>query len=143
MNRRQLLQRAGGGMGWLALQSMLHGSTTAAQNPLAPKSPPRASKAKSIIWIFANGGPSHVDTWDYKPELQKRDGQPLPGFDAKTGFFPDAVGPLMKSPFDWAQHGKAVRGAAACFPIYASRSTKWRSSTVAGRNRTITAPRSS
>ena len=116
MNRRQLLQRAGGGMGWLALQSMLHGSTTAAQNPLAPKSPPRASKAKSIIWIFANGGPSHVDTWDYKPELQKRDGQPLPGFDAKTGFFPDAVGPLMKSPFDWAQHGQSGSWGSSLFP---------------------------
>lgn len=57
-----------------------------------------------------------MDTWDYKPELQKRDGQPLPGFDAKTGFFPDAVGPLMKSPFDWAQHGQSGSWGSSLFP---------------------------
>ncbi len=58
------------------------------------------AKAKSVIWIFTNGGPIQVDTWDYKPELQKRDGKQLAGFDPKTGFFPASVGPLMKSPFE-------------------------------------------
>ncbi len=53
-----------------------------------------------------NGGPSQVDTWDYKPELAKRDGQELAGFDKNTGFFTDQVGPLMKSPFKFAQHGQ-------------------------------------
>ena len=53
-------------------------------NPLAAKAPHFPAKAKSIIWIFANGGPSHMDTWDYKPELQKRDGQSLASFEAIT-----------------------------------------------------------
>ncbi len=115
--RRQLLQRAGAGFGLLALQSLLARTATAsATNPLAAKAPHFAPKAKSVIWLFMNGGVSHVDTWDYKPELQKRDGQPLPGFDAKTGFFPDAVGPLMKSPFDWAQHGQNGSWVSSLFP---------------------------
>ncbi|HEY2572537.1 MAG TPA: DUF1501 domain-containing protein, partial [Verrucomicrobiaceae bacterium] len=85
-------------------------------NPLAPKRPPLPAKAKSVIWIFTNGGPSQVDTWDYKPELQKRDGQELAGFDAKTGFFPASVGPLMKSPFEWRQHGQSETWASDLFP---------------------------
>ena len=66
-----------------------------------------AAKAKSVIWLFMNGGPSQVDTWDYKPELAKRDGQELKGFDKNTGFFTDQVGPLMKSPFSFEQHGQS------------------------------------
>lgn len=99
-SRREWLQRAGGGCGMLALASMLanENRTFAADslNPLAPKQPHFPAKAKSVIWIFMNGGPSHVDTWDYRPELIKRDGQTLADFDNKTGFFPDAVGGLMK-----------------------------------------------
>ena len=68
-------------------------------NPLAPRPGHFPAKAKSVIWLFMNGGPSQVDTWDYKPELAKRDGQELKGFDKNTGFFTDQVGPLMKSPF--------------------------------------------
>ena len=77
-----------------------------ALNPLAPQPPHFPAKAKSVIWLFMNGGPSQVDTWDYKPELEKRDGQELKGFDKNTGFFTDQVGPLMKSPFKFAQHGQ-------------------------------------
>ncbi len=121
LSRRQLFQRAGAGFGLLALQSLLaRTGFAAAQNPLAPKTPHFAPKAKSVIWLFMNGGQSHVDTWDYKPELQKRDGQPLPGFDAKTGFFPDAVGPLMKSPFGWAQHGQSGSWVSSLFPHLSS-----------------------
>ena len=117
LTRRQLFQRAGAGFGWTALQTMLaQQGFGSALNPLASKQAPLPQRAKSIIWLFMNGGPSHVDTWDYKPELQKRDGQPLPGFDAKTGFFPDAVGPLMKSPFDWKQHGKSGTWGSSLFP---------------------------
>src|SRR5689334_10548038 len=103
LTRRHFFQRAGAGSGWLALQSLLArtGLAGTALNPLAARPPHFPARAKAIIWLFMNGGPSHVDTWDYKPELQNRDGQPLPGFDAKTGFFPDAVGPLLKSPFEW------------------------------------------
>ncbi|MCE9519517.1 MAG: DUF1501 domain-containing protein [Verrucomicrobia bacterium] len=120
-NRRELLQRAGGGMGMLALASLLQrtglqASSASSLNPLASKRPMLPAKAKSVIWIFTNGGPSHVDTWDYKPELQKRDGMELAGFDAKTGFFPASVGPLMKSPFEWKQHGRSGTWASDLFP---------------------------
>ena len=119
-SRRQMLQRSGGGFGMLALASLLErtGSLQAASalNPLAPKRPANRGKAKSVIWIFTNGGPSHVDTWDYKPELQKRDGKPLDGFDPKTGFFPGSVGPLMASPFAWKQHGQSGTWASDLFP---------------------------
>ena len=63
-----------------------------------------------------NGGPSQVDTWDYKPELAKRDGQELKGFDKNTGFFPDQVGPLMKSPFKFKQHGQSGTWVSEIFP---------------------------
>jgi hypothetical protein len=125
LSRRQLFRRAGAGFGLLALNELLARTGFAsANNPLAPKSPHFPAKAKSVIWLFMNGGPSHVDTWDYKPELQKRDGQALPGFDAKTGFFPDAVGPLMKSPFEWAQHGESSTWASSLFPSLAQQVDK-------------------
>ena len=112
-----MLQRAGGGLGWLALASMLSRQNTGAiLNPLAPKSPHFKPRAKNVIWIFANGGPSQVDTWDYKPGLAKRDGQTLEGFDNKTGFFPDQVGALMKSPFEWRQHGQSGTWVSELFP---------------------------
>jgi hypothetical protein len=116
-SRRQLFRRAGAGFGLLALNELLARTGFAAtKNALAPKTPHFPAKAKSVIWLFMSGGPSHVDTWDYKPELQKRDGQPLPDFDPKTGFFPDAVGPLMKSPFEWARHGQSGTWASSLFP---------------------------
>ena len=64
-----------------------------------------------------NGGPSQVDTWDYKPELEKRDGKELEGFDKNTGFFTGQVGPLMKSPFKFGQ-ARPVReaGSREIFP---------------------------
>ncbi len=120
LTRRQALLRAGGGFGALALTALLHQTSTAQAarglNPLSPKKPHSPARARSVIWIFANGGPSQVDTWDYKPELQQRDGKALAGFDPKTGFFPGAVGPLMKSPFAWAQHGQSGTWAPDLFP---------------------------
>jgi len=124
LSRRQLLARCGGGMGLLALaglfdeQGLLAAGNDApvSLNPLAPKTPHFAAKAKSVIWIFANGGPSHVDTWDYKPELIKRDGQELPGFDKESGFFVNDVGPLLKSPFEFKQYGESGKWASSIFP---------------------------
>ena len=75
-----------------------------------------AAKAKRVIWLFMNGGQSQVDTWDYKPELEKRDGQSLEGFDPKTGFFPASVGGLMKSPFQFTQHGQSGAWVPEIFP---------------------------
>ena len=122
LTRRQALLRAGGGFGAIALAALLNAPAPAralgasGRNPLAPRQPHTPGRAKSVIWIFANGGPSQVDTWDYKPELQRRDGKTLEGFDPKTGFFPGAVGPLMKSPFAWAQHGQSGTWAPDLFP---------------------------
>jgi len=117
LTRRQMLARAGGGFGLLALAALMERTGLASpSNPLAPRVSHFPPKAKSVIWIFANGGPSQVDTWDYKPELSTRDGKSLEGFDAKTGFFPDAVGPLMKSPFNWAQHGQSGTWGSDLFP---------------------------
>src|ERR1043165_8339716 len=63
-----------------------------------------------------NGGPSQVDTWDYKPELEKRDGKELAGFDKNTGFFPAQVGNLLKSPFAFKQYGQSGAWASELFP---------------------------
>ena len=118
--RRELLGKAGGGIGALALASLLHqqgyGAIELGENPLEARKPHFEGKAKHVIWLFINGGPSHVDTWDYKPELTKRDGQKLEGFDATTGFFENAVGPLMKSPFQFRQHGQSGAWASSLFP---------------------------
>ena len=130
MTRRELLQRAGGGLGWLALATLLQRSgmtglqAAAAFNPLAPKPPRSRARAKSVIWLFMNGGPSQVDTFDYKPQLAKLDGKALEGFDNKTGFFQDAVGPLMKSPFEWRQHGQSGTWVSDLFPHMAAHTDK-------------------
>ena len=126
LNRREALLRAGGGAGLLGLATLLQDEgllTSAANaatidplNPLAPRPGHFAPKAKRVIWLFINGGPSHVDTWDYKPELEKRDGQELEGFDKFTGFFAGSVGPLMKSPFTFKQHGESGKCVSSLFP---------------------------
>jgi hypothetical protein len=122
-SRREFLQRAGCGAGLLALAGLLEqealradAKPQAAINPLAPKVGHFPTKAKSVIWLFMNGGPSHVDTWDYKPALAKSDGKELKGFDNATGFFADQVGPLMKSPFKFAQHGQSGTWVSELFP---------------------------
>lgn len=123
--RRDFLKRVGNGFGLLALAGLLEQegllgnpalAAEGAVNPLAPKLPHFPAKAKSVIWLFMNGGPSHVDTWDYKPELGKRDGQELKGFDQNTGFFTDQVGPLMRSPFKFQQHGQCGAWVSGLFP---------------------------
>ena len=122
--RRELLQRAGCGAGLLGLATLLRDESLlgaeanlpVVADPLAPKPAHFVAKAKRLIWIFVNGGPSHVDTWDYKPELEKRDGKELEGFDRFTGFFANSVGPLMKSPFKFTQHGESGKHVSEIFP---------------------------
>ena len=133
LNRRELLCRAGGGFGMLALANLLQDKGLLALsearrgraegladdrslNPLAPRAPHFRPKAKAVIWLFINGGPSHVDTWDYKPELTERDGQELKGFNKFTGFFSKQVGPLMKSPFAFRQVGPTGKRVSEIFP---------------------------
>ena len=119
LNRRAMLQRCGLGAGALGLYSLLQderllGAPVA--DPLTARLPHFAAKAKAVIWIFVNGGQSQVDTWDYKPELAKRNGQALEGFDRFTGFFSNSVGGLMKSPFEFAQHGQCGKWVSSIFP---------------------------
>ena len=124
--RRRFLQEAGLGFGSLALASMLHSETRAdsvATDPLALRSPHFPGKVKSIIWLFMTGAPSQVDTWDYKPELQKRDGQDLAGADPKTGFFTTS-GKCLKSPFEWRQHGESGSWISGIFPHLAQHADK-------------------
>src|SRR5690349_8243508 len=120
LSRRHMLQTAGGGFGWLAFSAMMQRAGLAgaavAPNPLAARQPHFTPKAKSVIWLFMNGGPSHVDTWDYKPELERRDGQELQGFDRNTGFFRDQVGPIMRSPFRFRRHGQSGTWVSEIFP---------------------------
>ena len=116
--RRRFLQQAGLGFGSVALASMLQGETAAAADatdPLALRPPHFPGKVKSIIWLFMTGAPSQVDTWDYKPELQKRNGEQLAGSDPQTGFF-STSGKCLKSPFEWAQHGESGSWVSDLFP---------------------------
>src|SRR5690242_19852385 len=89
LTRRQMLQRCGMGMGALALGGLLTQSGFAqggvdAINPLAVKDPHFPGKAKRIIHLFMNGGPSQVDTFDPKPLLEKYAGKNLPTPNLKT-----------------------------------------------------------
>jgi hypothetical protein len=116
LSRRLLLQRCGMGVGALGLWSLLGHDARGAINPLAARAAHFPARAKAVIWLFINGGPSHVDTWDYKPKLAELDGQDLPGFDKFTGFFSNAVGGLMKSPFEFQQHGQSGKWVSSLFP---------------------------
>src|SRR6478609_2911726 len=73
MRRRDFLLRSCGGLGALAYASMAQ-----AADPLAPKPPDHTPTAKSVIWLFMEGGPSHIDLFDPKPTLEKLAGQPMP-----------------------------------------------------------------
>ena len=80
--RRHLFSRCGVGVGAMALQSLLGRSTSGSdpeiRNPLAPKPPHFAAKAKNIIFLFMAGGPSQLEMWDYKPRLTELNGEPIP-----------------------------------------------------------------
>ncbi len=77
--RRWFFKQCGVGLGALSLADLLGSGAGAAQqpadDPLAPRKPPRPAKAKSVIFLFMAGGPSHLELFDYKPELAKCDGK--------------------------------------------------------------------
>src|SRR5919198_2061822 len=119
VSRRDFLFEAGGGISGLALLYLLGqdnllaapatGPTSCASpegfpgSPYLPKPPHFKPRAKSVISLFMSGGVSHVDTFDYKPDLVKYHGQPLTGkgeIHVRQGF----PGPLMKSPYSFKQH---------------------------------------
>lgn len=113
MLRREALKRCGMGFGLLGLHELLMSEARGAEesrnavggvNPLLPKSPHFPAKAKRVIHIFANGGPSHVDTFDPKPALRKYAGQPMPGETPRTE---RKTGALYPSPFQFAKRGES------------------------------------
>lgn len=106
LSRREMLARVGTGLGSLGLAGLLQdeGLLAADTNPLAPKKPHFAPKAKHIIHVFMNGGPSQVDTFDPKPMLAKHNGQKPPAAEIKTE---RRTGNLMQSPFKFTKRGKA------------------------------------
>ena len=102
ISRRRMLTQSGAGFGWLGLAATLaqEQQLTAApdiesRNPLAPKRPHFKPQAKRVIFLFMNGGPSHVDTFDPKPELVNQEGKKGPG------------GKWMPSPFKFSRHGQS------------------------------------
>ncbi|MBL8215769.1 MAG: DUF1501 domain-containing protein, partial [Bryobacterales bacterium] len=119
ISRRELLFTAGGGIGGVALASLL-----AQQNLLgapsvgllsAPRKPHHAPKAKAMISLFMTGGVSHIDTFDPKPNLRKYHGQPLSGFGeivVRQGY----PGPIMGSPYEFHKYGKAGTEVSELFP---------------------------
>lgn len=104
-NRRDFLRKAGAGFGALALADLLgqNGLLAADGRPVSAL-PHVTRRAKSVIWLFMEGGPSAVDTFDPKPELAKHHGQqPALPIDVFFG----SPGPLMRSPFSFQQHGQS------------------------------------
>lgn len=93
--RRELLTQFGWGLGGLSLASLFEFSNTAEASSLSPKQAHFPSKAKAVIQLFATGAPSHLDTFDYKPELKKKDGMTEGG------------GSLLASPFEFPRFGKS------------------------------------
>jgi hypothetical protein len=111
-SRRDFLARAGGGFGGLALASLLQqpsARATTAINPIAPKLGHFPAQAKSVIWCFIDGGPSHLDLFDPKPTLQKLAGQPLPASFPRpmTAMGKTAHTPLLASQRKFKQHGQS------------------------------------
>lgn len=119
--RRDFLARAGGGFGLLALAELMTRTGALSRieastpSPLAPKAPHFRAKAKRAVFLFMNGGPSQVDTFDPKPALTRYHGQPYTG-DAKVGSNGRPIGKLMQSPFEFRRHGRSGLEISSLFP---------------------------
>src|ERR1700722_7355466 len=104
--RRDCLRTFGTGFGMTAFASIFGANPALATintNPLAPKAPHFPAKAKQVIFLFLNGGPSQVDTFDPKPMLDRYNGKPLPEGNLKTE---RKTGNLLKSPFEFHKYGQ-------------------------------------
>jgi hypothetical protein len=118
-SRRGFLARVGSGLGMLALADMLHQTGRAdfslpdAADPLAPRTGHFPARAKAVIWLYMYGAPSGIDTFDPKPELDKRHGQRLPG---NVDVFFGHPGPLMRSPFTFKKYGQCGAQVSELFP---------------------------
>ncbi len=118
LTRRQILQQAGAGFGSLALQSLLGADGLLANtNPMAPRPPHFAPKAKSVIFLFMYGGPSHVDLFDPKPALAKYHGRPIPVWKKEDAFMGGKTKNVaMQSPYRFARHGQSGMDMAEVYP---------------------------
>ena len=110
LTRREALCRMGGGMGFVALANMLTDSLAAAETKPVLH---HKARAKRVIFLFMNGGLSSIDSFDYKPALEKFHGQPLPGGEVKTE---RKTGTLLKSPFAFKQYGPNGMWISELFP---------------------------
>jgi len=115
--RRDLLRLSGMGMGALGLEALLGASQAEAAgrtsvNPLAPKTPPYPAKARRVVHLFMNGGPSQVDTFDPKPALEKYAGKKLP-IHLRTE---RATGSAFPSPFGFTKYGESGIEVSELFP---------------------------
>ncbi len=122
LSRRELLRTASAGFGSVALAGLLgEQQMRAAQsaNPLAIKEPHFAPKAKRVIFLFMHGGPSQVDTFDYKPLLKRDHGKPLPFQRPKV--VSGQTFNLLKSPWDFKQYGQSGMWVSDLFPQLAKK----------------------
>src|SRR6202140_3254860 len=108
--RRDFLAQLGGGLGTVALASILHEQSVRADEPRTH----HAAKAKAVIQLFMLGGASQCDTFDYKPELIRRHGQTVPF--RVTGGTAASPGPVLKSPWSWRRHGQTGRWVTSALP---------------------------
>jgi hypothetical protein len=123
-SRRDFLTRAGGGLGMLVLLALLEEDARAAApprttaGPLAPRPAHFPATAKSVIWVFLDGGPSHVDLFDPKPELTRLDGKPLPGSFKRpvTAMGKTAFTPLLASKRSFKKHGQSGQWVSDWYP---------------------------
>jgi len=117
LTRREMLAQSGVGFGWLALATLL-GEEAAraaeAANPLAPKKPHFAPRAKRVIFLFMHGGPSQVDTFDPKPLLTRENGKPYSGPRPRVVFA--QTGNLLKSPWEFRKYGQSGIEVSDLFP---------------------------
>ena len=123
-SRREALQLASCGFGSLALSGMLAGEEIAVgNNPLQAKQSHHVARAKRIIFLFMQGGPSQVDTFDYKPILEKRHGEKMPFDDARIIANTGKRGSeqtLMQSPWKFRQYGECGQPVSELFPHMAN-----------------------
>ncbi len=101
-SRRSFLQTTSNGFGWLAFSALAHQQSLQAASALAPKPAHHAARAKRVIFLCMQGGPSHVDLFDYKPKLAEAAGKSAP---AAAGRYGRAN--LMASPWKFRQHGRS------------------------------------
>ncbi len=119
LTRRQWLQSAACGFGSMALAGLAARDAAAAASPLAGRPPHLPQRAKRIIFLFMQGGPSHVDSFDYKPLLEQHDGKNFAFDDARVLANTGQKGSsqrVMKSPWKFRQYGDSGRWVSELFP---------------------------